>query len=193
MSDSELLDKLKARRGDQRSVVSRFLNEASSLMEQEVSAKGLSRLKTLHEHLAGKMVILQELDDKIVDACPVGEIEDDIVCAAELSDKIGEARKEITEFCNKANVTNPVVASPQSLPEGDKPESLPGQQQETDGRLDTVTTTPTTTETMTTDSVTTVTSSPPIRQSKPMPKLPKLVIPKFNGDVKRFHCEKRGI
>ena len=164
-------------------MVSRFLNEASSLMEQKVSAKGLSRLKTLHEHLAGKMAILQELDDKIVDACPVGEIEDEIVCDAELSDKIGEARKEITEFCNKANVTNPVVASPPSLPEGDKPESLPGQQQETDSRLDTVTTTPTTTETMTTDSVITVT---PISQPKPMPKLPKLIIPKFNGDVKRF-------
>jgi len=35
---------------------------------------------------------------------------------------VSEARKEITEYCNKANITEPVVTSP---PEGDKTESLP--------------------------------------------------------------------
>ena len=43
------------------------------------------------------MCILQDIDDKIVDACPIEEIENEIVCAAELSDKIGEARKETSE------------------------------------------------------------------------------------------------
>ena len=49
-----------------------------------------------------------------------------------------------------------------------------------------MTATPTTTETMTTDSVTTVTAVPPASQLKGIPKLPKLVIPRFNGDVTRF-------
>jgi len=69
MSNSESFDKLRALRGGQRSVVSRFLNEAAAQMEEEVSAKGLSQLKTLSGPLADKIIILQQLDDKIVDAC----------------------------------------------------------------------------------------------------------------------------
>ena len=50
-------------------MVSRFLNEAAAQMEEEVSAKGLSQLKTLSGPLADKIIILEQLDDKIVDAC----------------------------------------------------------------------------------------------------------------------------
>lgn len=41
MSVSESLEKLRARRGGQRSVVSRFLNEAATLLQEEISTKKL--------------------------------------------------------------------------------------------------------------------------------------------------------
>jgi len=146
MSNSESLDKLRALRGGQQSVISRFINEAAALMEEEISAKGLSRLKTLSGYLADKVSILEQLDDKIVNAIPVEEIKNGIVCAAKLSDKIGETGKDIAEFRDKATSGSSVVVSPPYSPEGDKTVSSPHDQSETDGpqhRSDSVNTTPT--------------------------------------------------
>ena len=89
---SEALDRVRARRRGQRGVVTKYVQEAKSLLEAEsIESDSWRRLNTLYKLLEEKRSVLKTLYDEIVATCPTDEIEREIQEAEEVYEKIVES------------------------------------------------------------------------------------------------------
>ncbi|XP_065909767.1 uncharacterized protein [Dysidea avara] len=150
---SEQLERLKQRRKGHRGVVTRLIKEAASLLEGERVEKSITRLRIIDEQLTEKLKVLRGFDEDMVTLIDVKEIENDVLEAEAIADKVSQLCGEIKAYLKK----------PDTLPVG-----------------------------MSTDASVTETSeitrrnTPRLDESRVRPKLPKLYLPKFSGEVIHF-------
>ena len=89
---SEALDRLKARQRGQRGVVTKYVQEAKSLLDaKSTEPEFRHQLSTLYKLLEEKQGILKVLDNDIVAGCPTEEMEWEIQEAEEVYEKIVES------------------------------------------------------------------------------------------------------
>ena len=153
------LDRLKARRRGHRGVATKYVQEARALVTGESRDEPVVvRIKSLQSSLEEKLELLKRLDEEILQASPTEAIEGEIVEADETNAKIVTV---IGECRRLMTVTE-------------------SRREDTERR----TTSP---APVVTDSGL-VPASPSIVSARTTvkPKLPKLMIPKFNGEITKF-------
>ena len=101
MSEKERdLSRLRAVRGGNRAVITKLINETSTILEEEQPNK--RRLQTINELLDEKTRIVKELDEKIVELTDVGDIPGEIEEAADLNSRILDIQREVKDVLDKA-------------------------------------------------------------------------------------------
>lgn len=158
----------KAKRGGHRGIVTKLLKEAAPLFT-EGSEKALNRLKGINRQLQEKAAVLQNLDAEIIELVEVGEIEDEIMEADTIASKIVDMREQIDEFIAKS------VSK-------DEASELPT----TTDRVVERSVEPRTAPLRTRTADVSLLGDTDVTSVGMKPKLPKLHINKFSGDVTRF-------
>ena len=99
MSESSTeVDRLKKRRAGHRGVVSRLVNEANLLLDGDCSEKTVICLKMISAKLEEKSRLLKSFDESLLALIEVEEVEDNIMEAEVVSDKIDTVQSEIAAF-----------------------------------------------------------------------------------------------
>jgi len=99
----EQLERLKQRRKGHRGVVTRLINEAAPLLEGERVEKSVSRLRTIDEQLTEKLKVLRGFDEEMLTLIDVKEIENDLLEAEAIADKVSQVCGEIKAYLSKPN------------------------------------------------------------------------------------------
>ena len=92
---SEELARSRAKRGDNRTVLTKLANEAHDLLKEEVFNR--PRLKTLAESILEKLAIVKSLDEAILETCKVEDIELEIEESYEINERALETRRRIMD------------------------------------------------------------------------------------------------
>jgi len=215
MSEQETaeLDRLKKKRSGHRGVVSRMINEANSMMEGERNERTVSRLKMISAKLEEKLTLLKTFDESLLALIDVEEVEDDIMEADVVSDKIDTVREEIelfvreplkdrsTEHVSSRNVDtleSLTTARPVSDTRNTEPvlpstverdsHSEPAEDRPSNTHVTRPTTPIVDPSTLLGEEspVSSTMSRSTMRVAGARPKLPKLYLPKFTGDITKF-------
>ena len=156
----ESLECRKAKRVGHRGVVTRYLQETRSLLDKEtIDDKTRRRLGVLRGLLQDKSEVLKRLDEEILAGCATENIEGEIIEADEISSKIIETLTEmrsVVEPSERGGISR--ASSAHVTPTTEH------------GGEDPINT-----------SVRTKTD-----RGRAKPKLPKLILSKFSGDITRF-------
>lgn len=92
---SEELARSRAKRGGNRTVLTKLANEAHDLLKEEELNR--PRLKTLAESLLEKLEIVKSLDEAILETCKVEDIEREIEESHEINERALEIRRRIMD------------------------------------------------------------------------------------------------
>ena len=167
------MERLKAKRRAHRSIVTRLINEAAPMMKGEHTDRIVTRLQTIDVQLEEKVTMLLTFDETLLSLIDIEEIKGDIMESELIKGKITQLQSEIVEFLNKqANKKETIEehVSPPFTPLSDS--SLDPE------RIDP----PASTGSL---PLTTSSIKPTVRTGT-RPKLPKLHLPKFSGDITKF-------
>ena len=93
--NKEKLTRIRAVRGGNRGVITKLINEVEGLLREEVLERG--RLNTITNLLEEKLKLVKDLDQKIIEICEVVDIEDEIAEAEELISKVLDTQRHIFE------------------------------------------------------------------------------------------------
>ena len=203
----ENLTRIRAVRGGNREVITKLINEAEGLLKEETLDRG--RLNTITNLLEEKIKFVKELDKKIIEICEVENIATEIYEAEELISRVLDTQRHIIEKTHEVEEAQKGVRSkiPDNVPTNTANEETVKQQHGEETVLDTSASTsnnntndgqsmstsqPTTAESTGTVSVSNEQNSinsnnrnvPLSTQTRS--KLPKLVLPKFRGDVTQW-------
>ena len=88
-------DEMSAKRGGNRTVLTKLANEAHGLLKEEVLNR--PRLKTLAESLLEKFEIVKSLDEAILETCKIEDIEIEIEESYEINERALETRRMIMD------------------------------------------------------------------------------------------------
>ena len=174
--NEEKLKRLRAMRSGNRGVVTKYIKEAIELIKVgEDSGRG--RLCTIASLLSDKTDLLKQLDKEILELCDVKDIAREIEESDEVSSRASDVQREITEFTSR---------------QSDKPTKLHVTHSVSDATQENTTTSATNEqlyeETNGNDvsmgGISTNSSTGKHTNSK----LPKLVLPKFKGDVTNYRA-----
>ena len=190
---TENLERLKARRRGHRGIATKCSKEVKNLVQGETESsleERQRRLTTLQGSLEEKLRVLQRLDEEILNACATEEIEAKIEEAETVNSRISESIESCKRAASEGTNSNGTREREQITPlineergrsrNDDRPNSPES----------------TSSETPITGVVPTVTlpevTSPFVRSSivtsNTKPKLSKLMLPKFKGDVTMFQA-----
>ena len=181
---AEKLERLKLKRRGQRGTVTKNRQEASSLLDADtIEPSSFRRLKTIQGLLEEKRVILKALDEEIIEACELTQVEQETVESEEVSELIVECidriKSVITEKPGVTRETTLTTRESEGVLSRDKTvrtnsdtekSGAPAVEHERSGSLTTV-------DKSLEHSELHVTMKP---------KLPRIELPKFNGDVTKF-------
>lgn len=100
MSQEEDLQRQKALRGGNRSVVTKLVKEVGAITQNSNSstADDNARLNSIEKSLEDKLKLLKLIDEKIISSCPMAELEKEIEETADWEVKINESLAKIKEF-----------------------------------------------------------------------------------------------
>ena len=94
--EKEKLDRLRAKRGGHRTVVTKNINEARTILEHtDLEDIMWSRLKVVEQILDEKLILVAGLDEEITKICSVDHIEEEIEVAVEIRLRIQQTKGEI--------------------------------------------------------------------------------------------------
>ena len=115
--EKEKLDRLRAKRGGHRTVVTENINEARTILgHTDLEDIMWSRLKVVEQILDGKLILLAGFDEKITKICSVDHIEEEIEVADEIRSRILQTKGEIA--IARAQVKNGGTSSSTSSSNG---------------------------------------------------------------------------
>jgi len=180
---AEKLERLKLKCRGQRGVVTKLRQEAISLLEADlIETSYLRHLSTIQGVLREKQVGLKTLDDEITDTCPIDEVERETIEAEELSRTIVECIDHISSVISEKTERNRLISSAsrelnlievETVRTNTSSTSISGAPASVSDR-----------------SRSPATSRPPEQIIPPSavtkPKLLKIELPKFSGDVTKF-------
>jgi len=152
---NEQLERVKQRRKGHRGVVTRLINEATPLFEGDRSEKSIIRLRIIDEQLTEKLKVLRTFDEEVLTLIDVKEIENDVLQAEDIADKVSQLCGEI-----KAYLTKPPKLSASKTDDVSVPKD--------------------------TETSKVARRVVPRLESSIKPKLPKLYLPKFAGEIIQF-------
>ena len=95
MSEEEALSRARAKRGGNRTVLTKVANEANNLLKEEILNR--QRMETLAESLREKLEIVKSLDETIIEKCKVEDIEHEIEESHETNERAIEIRRRIMD------------------------------------------------------------------------------------------------
>ena len=165
---TESVERLRARRRGHRGVATKYVQEAKHILENDdADSSQRERLVSLQKSLQEKLKLLFKLDEDILNSCTTEEIELDIEEAETVNSRI----TEVIEQCSRAKkATTMPVSSSVERSEVIPPTSDSHHDRSAD-ELDNLS----------------ITDEPPTRRvpvvSAFKPKLPKLTLLKFKGDI----------
>ena len=94
--EKEKLDRLRAKRGGHRTVVTKNINEARTILEHtDLEDIMWSRLNVVEQTLDEKLILLAGFDEEITKICSVDHIEEEIEVAVEIRLRIQQTKGEI--------------------------------------------------------------------------------------------------
>ena len=169
---SEQLERVKARRKAHWGVVTRLVNEATPLIEGERTERVRTRLKTIDKQLAEKTKTLKNLDKEVLRLIEVTEIENDVLESETVLDKIAKLRGEIDVFLKRPIKLSEEIPSNYHMryTMTREPVSMdPSLRRDSMSHVDKP-----------------VIGDMPSRSGGMKPKLPKLHLPRFAGDITKF-------
>ena len=202
METDEKLRQLKAIRSGNRGVVTKYIKEAIELLnDEDKSTDTTDRLNTIEKLLTVKVELLKELDVKILDLCDVEDTVQEINETVEVYSRVCDVRVKISKFSSKSMVTNgkDIVQGVESntIEENTDTQNnsqvseaifTPASLQDTNTNLVEDTNTQITntqiTNTQISSTNTQLSSTNPLTTVRS--KLPKLILPKFKGDVTSY-------
>ena len=187
----EKLDRLRAKRGGHRGVCTKLAKETDELLHLPGDID-VDRSEIIRSLLEAKLKILSEIDEEILGLCDVNDIEQEIDESAEVLARILNAKRKLERAVNSKvvndgqnQVTSQLAPSQANentssthgtAAEGDNQSSSEASQNElntSQGAVNTSTSQPTAISTVTTTTI--------------KPKLPKLTLAKFKGEVTKWN------
>ena len=102
---SEQLDRIKAKRGGHRGIITKLPKKVAQLFTEE-SERAYKRLRSIDHQLEEKVALLQNLDGEILELVAVDEIEEEIIEADVILEKITQLREQVAEFFAKSSMSN---------------------------------------------------------------------------------------
>ena len=203
MSEQDNLTRIRAVRAGNRGVVTKLIKEAECLIEEQ-NETNLGRMQTICTILNDKMGLLKELDEKILNACELEEIEDEVEEADMIMSRIMDIKRIILNNNNptvvkpKTNATQEISPQAQQLHQVGENATLDsaiegstGTSHLTNNNVESSSQQDVINSGLTTTSSTSVgvpfnIQSAVSPTSSQFSKLPKLVLPHFNGDITNF-------
>ena len=180
---TDTLERLKMSRRAHRGVATRYIQEAKTLLDTEtMEDRVLRRLKVLSDLLREKARELKEIDERVLAVCPMDEIEREVEEAEGINARVVELQAEIeTVTPRQTNVELRTARESLSL--------MPRERINTERTTvsgaparevhnETVVATERDTESNAEIEVTAVMK----------PKLPKITLPRFNGEITKFRA-----
>lgn len=182
-NEEDSLKRLRAIRSGNRGVVTKYTKEAIELLKVgpgDESAK--DRLSTIANLLNEKINRLKELDVQVLELCDVTDIEQEIEETEDIFSRTSDVRREITKFTSQQidkSTKTPVLVTVDAT-KAKQTTSVVHTESSDEANLVGVSLNQTTKETEQTSS--------PSKNTRPSArsKLPKLVLPKFKGDVTNY-------
>ena len=172
------LERLKDRRRGNRAVVTKLIEEARAILDtEEITDKGYRRLKVIRGQLEGKETLLAELDEQILEVSDIADIETDILQSNEILCSITEITDEIRQRTERSS---PSERSEPATVETNRDDSSV---RSNPTRSPSLSPTPSRNEER---SESRTSNTPSVIMGGVKPKLPKLHIAKFSGDVRTF-------
>ena len=202
METDEKLKRLKAIRLGNRGVVTKYIKEAIELLnDEDKSTHTTDRLNTIEKLLTEKVELLKQLDVKILDLCDVEDIVQEINETEEVYLRVCDVRVKISKFSSESMVTNgkdivqgvesnTIEGNTDTQNNSQVSEAIftPASLQDTNTNLVEDTNTKITntqiTNTQISGTNTQLSSTNPLTTVRS--KLPKLILPKFKGDVTSY-------
>jgi hypothetical protein len=184
------LKRLRAIRSGNRAVVTRYTKEAIELLNQG-DARSRDRLSTVANLLNDKIQLLKELDTQILELCEFDDIEREIEETEELFSRASDITREINKFTsgidkiNSESVTKVQKVSEQNTNSNASEEEMTNgdgndqQQQQQPAQVET------STSQLSTETAF-VNVNAQLANHATSIKLPKLVLPKFRGDITSY-------
>ena len=105
----EKLERFRARRRGHRGVCTKLEKEANELLLKEPQDDLVKRIEVIAKQFEGKLTILSELDEEILNTCDVSEIQGEIEDSAEICDRILNTKRKLERYTKLAKnlvVTN---------------------------------------------------------------------------------------
>ena len=182
---AEALERLKRTRGAHRGVATKYTQEAKVLLETEmIEEKALRRLKVLSDLLQDKARELKEMDDKILASCPTEEIEREVEEAEEIIARVAELQAEIETVVPRQSVhmgsTTARESSSIILRERINTERISNTGAPARDEHNIIQTT------SVTENVRRESNAGVDTEAVTKPKLPKITLPRFSGEVTKF-------
>ena len=127
---SEQLVRKKATRRGNRSVITKYINEAKDLLEncenidESIISITKDRLNTLNDLLEEKLKVVKKYDEEILQLCEIKEIENEIEVAEELNSRVLDVKKLISNFFANKEIsdTKKLLIQDISIPDKDTPQ-----------------------------------------------------------------------
>lgn len=166
----ERIERIRKIRGGNRGATTRLINESNELIHEHMGRMEidvLARMQSISIGLKEKRRYIEELDRQILDKCHVNDIEREIDEATETTTKIVETIMKLESFANGKYSTGSEeqIQSPVTIPNASTP----------------------TRNTAPSASIERSNSSNGLLMRQQI-RLPKMNLPKFNGDITRFQA-----
>jgi hypothetical protein len=186
---SENLARIKAVRAGNRAVITKLTREADYILHQ--SEVNTGRLQTISTLLDDKLATIKVLDSQVVNLCEVTDIADEIEAADDILSCVLDAQRNIQDGINRLTVQ---LSTPETIAM-DTTETLPNEPSTNDNNtvehlgLNDNNEASSTAVHQENETVTTEPATPPAQLSalagvtQLRPKLPKLVLSKFKGNI----------
>ena len=176
MTEAQPIERKRAIRTANRGVITRYINEANNILHEE--EKDRDRLITIQGMLREELDHIKRLDSEILEICEITDIDKEIKDSEEINTRVLYMTKKISKAISAENVVAASLPTLSHLPDSaDETIEPPQVEQQNESVVST--------NNSTTQAITEQIEQNQVSQQYHVTKtkLPKLVLPKFKGDL----------